>query len=104
MKKCTNFDAVFAKQLLKSRSKTRRCLRSLNASVFFYLCFCLLQSSLNETVDALSMRIVQLENDLVEAQETQENLEAELKEHKNSLQDANDRNIRKFNTYYSIQS
>ena len=50
------------------------------------------------------MRIVQLENDLVEAQETQENLEAELKEHKNSLQDANDRNIRKFTTYYSIQS
>lgn len=50
-------------------------------------------SSLNQTVDALSMRVVQLENQLVEAQEVQENLEAELQEHRNSLQDANDRNI-----------
>eukprot|EP00916_Digyalum_oweni_P018242 GHVL01030623.1.p1 GENE.GHVL01030623.1~~GHVL01030623.1.p1 ORF type:complete len:310 (+),score=44.69 GHVL01030623.1:66-995(+) len=50
-------------------------------------------SSLNQTVDALSMRVVQLENQLVEAQEVQENLEAELQEHRNSLHDANDRNI-----------
>lgn len=50
-------------------------------------------SSLNMTVDALSMRVVQLENQLVEAQEIQENLEAELKEHRSSLQDSNDRNI-----------
>ncbi|PVD25400.1 hypothetical protein C0Q70_13056 [Pomacea canaliculata] len=51
-------------------------------------------SSLNQTVDALSMRVVQLENQLVEAQEVQENLEAELQEHRNSLQDCNDRNMR----------
>nr|KAG5693939.1 hypothetical protein BaRGS_008208 [Batillaria attramentaria] len=50
-------------------------------------------SSLNQTVDALSMRVIQLESQLVEAQEVQENLEAELQEHRNSLHDANERNI-----------
>ncbi|XP_076463901.1 uncharacterized protein LOC143296041 [Babylonia areolata] len=50
-------------------------------------------SSLNQTVEVLSLRVVQLENQLVEAQEVQESLEADLQEHKNSLQDANDRNI-----------
>ncbi|XP_005090804.1 uncharacterized protein PFB0145c isoform X2 [Aplysia californica] len=45
-------------------------------------------SSLNQTVDALSMRVVQLENQLVEAQEVQENLEAEVAEHKRCMEDA----------------
>ena len=49
-------------------------------------------------MDALSIRVVQLENQLVEAQEVQENLEAELQAHKNSLQNANDRNIRESGT------
>ncbi|GFN82923.1 hypothetical protein PoB_000942900 [Plakobranchus ocellatus] len=44
-------------------------------------------SSLNQTVDVLSMRVVQLENQLVEAQETQEQLEAEILEHKRSIED-----------------
>lgn len=62
----------------------------------------LLQSSLNQTVDALSMRVVQLENQLVEAQETQENMEAELIEHRNSLKEANERNISKGLSYRVI--
>jgi len=33
---------------------------------------------MNETVDVLSVRVVQLENALCEAQETQENLEADI--------------------------
>ena len=57
-----------------------------------------MQSSLNQTVDALSIRVVQLENQLVEAQEIQENLEAEVQALKNSLQDASDRNIRESGT------
>ena len=57
-----------------------------------------MQSSLNQTVDALSIRVVQLENQLVEAQELQENLEAELQAVKSSLQDASDRNIRESGT------
>lgn len=36
-----------------------------------------LQTSLNDTVDVLSLRVIQLENDLVEQQEIQEELEAE---------------------------
>lgn len=40
----------------------------------------LLQTSLNDTVDVLSLRLVQLENDLVEQQEIQEDLEAERAE------------------------
>ncbi|KAK7479468.1 hypothetical protein BaRGS_00029284 [Batillaria attramentaria] len=44
-----------------------------------------MSSSLNQTVDALSMRVIQLESQLVEAQEVQENLEAELQEHRNKL-------------------
>lgn len=39
-----------------------------------------LQTSLNDTVDVLSLRLVQLENDLVEQQEIQEDLEAERAE------------------------
>ena len=49
-------------------------------------------------MDALSIRVVQLENQLVEAQEIQENLEAEVQALKNTLQDANDRNIRESGT------
>lgn len=37
-------------------------------------------TSLNDTVDVLSLRLVQLENDLVEQQEIQEDLEAERAE------------------------
>ncbi|XP_046558052.1 intersectin-1-like isoform X1 [Haliotis rubra] len=43
-------------------------------------------SSLNETVDALSVRVVQLENSLCEAQEVQESLEAELTDVKEQLE------------------
>ncbi|GFR67214.1 hypothetical protein ElyMa_000247100 [Elysia marginata] len=44
-------------------------------------------SSLNQTVDVLSLRVVQLENQLAEAQETQEQLEADLAEHKLSIEE-----------------
>ncbi|XP_046372931.1 kinetochore protein SLK19-like isoform X1 [Haliotis rufescens] len=43
-------------------------------------------SSLNETVDALSVRVVQLENSLCEAQEIQETLEAEVNDAKEQLE------------------
>ncbi|XP_061166068.1 coiled-coil domain-containing protein 6-like isoform X2 [Saccostrea echinata] len=42
-------------------------------------------SSLNDTVDVLSLRIVQLENDLVEQQEVQEELEAERADLQNQV-------------------
>ncbi|GFS04753.1 hypothetical protein ElyMa_004664800, partial [Elysia marginata] len=45
------------------------------------------KSSLNQTVDVLSLRVVQLENQLAEAQETQEQLEADLAEHKLSIEE-----------------
>ncbi|RUS77550.1 hypothetical protein EGW08_014704 [Elysia chlorotica] len=44
-------------------------------------------SSLNQTVDVLSLRVVQLENQLADAQETQEQLEAEIAEHKASIEE-----------------
>ncbi|KAL8615234.1 hypothetical protein ACOMHN_050275 [Nucella lapillus] len=50
-------------------------------------------STLNQTVEALSLRMIQLENELADAQEVRESLEAELEQHRNSLLSANDRNI-----------
>ncbi|CAL1546095.1 unnamed protein product [Lymnaea stagnalis] len=56
-------------------------------------------SSLNETVDALSMRVVQLENELVEAQELRETLEWEKADFKRRYEET----VHKYSDFLSTK-